>query len=64
MGKGTGLVHTAPAHGMEDYSVASHFKLSVVRSFTNISMGLTEQYQLVNFKNILASRLKAIMNFQ
>ncbi|XP_029544244.2 isoleucine--tRNA ligase, mitochondrial isoform X1 [Oncorhynchus nerka] len=29
MGKGTGLVHTAPAHGMEDYSVASHFKLSV-----------------------------------
>ena len=30
MGKGTGLVHTAPAHGMEDYSVASHFKLSVV----------------------------------
>lgn len=32
MGKGTGLVHTAPAHGMEDYSVASQFKLSVVRS--------------------------------
>uniref|UniRef100_A0A8C5FHT3 isoleucine--tRNA ligase n=1 Tax=Gadus morhua TaxID=8049 RepID=A0A8C5FHT3_GADMO len=29
MGKGTGLVHTAPAHGMEDFSVASHFKLSV-----------------------------------
>ncbi|XP_026211408.1 isoleucine--tRNA ligase, mitochondrial isoform X2 [Anabas testudineus] len=29
MDKGTGLVHTAPAHGMEDYSVASHFKLSV-----------------------------------
>ncbi|XP_041669016.1 isoleucine--tRNA ligase, mitochondrial isoform X2 [Cheilinus undulatus] len=29
MGKGTGLVHTAPAHGMDDYSVASHFKLSV-----------------------------------
>ncbi|XP_063039866.1 isoleucine--tRNA ligase, mitochondrial isoform X2 [Engraulis encrasicolus] len=29
MGKGTGLVHTAPAHGMEDYSVASHFKLPV-----------------------------------
>lgn len=29
MAKGTGLVHTAPAHGMEDYSVASHFKLSV-----------------------------------
>ncbi|XP_031435618.1 isoleucine--tRNA ligase, mitochondrial isoform X3 [Clupea harengus] len=29
MGKGTGLVHTAPAHGMEDYSVASHFNLSV-----------------------------------
>ncbi|XP_070776189.1 isoleucine--tRNA ligase, mitochondrial isoform X2 [Enoplosus armatus] len=29
MGKGTGLVHTAPAHGMEDYSVASQFKLSV-----------------------------------
>ncbi|MBN3324679.1 SYIM protein, partial [Atractosteus spatula] len=30
MGKGTGLVHTAPAHGMEDYSVASHFKLPVL----------------------------------
>ncbi|KAM6973438.1 isoleucine--tRNA ligase, mitochondrial [Aplochiton taeniatus] len=29
MGKGTGLVHTAPAHGMEDYSVASQFQLSV-----------------------------------
>ncbi|XP_043551713.1 isoleucine--tRNA ligase, mitochondrial [Chiloscyllium plagiosum] len=29
MVKGTGLVHTAPAHGMEDYSVASHHKLSV-----------------------------------
>uniref|UniRef100_A0A3Q4APP5 Isoleucine--tRNA ligase, mitochondrial n=1 Tax=Mola mola TaxID=94237 RepID=A0A3Q4APP5_MOLML len=29
MAKGTGLVHTAPAHGMEDYSVASHFKLLV-----------------------------------
>ncbi|XP_060687433.1 isoleucine--tRNA ligase, mitochondrial [Hemiscyllium ocellatum] len=29
MVKGTGLVHTAPAHGMEDYGVASHHKLSV-----------------------------------
>lgn len=29
MAKGTGLVHTVPAHGMEDYSVASQFKLSV-----------------------------------
>ncbi|MBN3305724.1 SYIM protein, partial [Amia calva] len=29
MGKGTGLVHTAPSHGMEDYSVASHFSLPV-----------------------------------
>uniref|UniRef100_A0A3P8PXM2 Isoleucine--tRNA ligase, mitochondrial n=1 Tax=Astatotilapia calliptera TaxID=8154 RepID=A0A3P8PXM2_ASTCA len=29
MVKGTGLVHTAPAHGMEDYSVASQFKLPV-----------------------------------
>uniref|UniRef100_A0A3B4XQV8 Isoleucine--tRNA ligase, mitochondrial n=1 Tax=Seriola lalandi dorsalis TaxID=1841481 RepID=A0A3B4XQV8_SERLL len=29
MAKGTGLVHTAPAHGMEDYSVASQYKLSV-----------------------------------
>ncbi|KAK2825891.1 hypothetical protein Q5P01_020105 [Channa striata] len=29
MAKGTGLVHTAPAHGMEDYSVASYFDLSV-----------------------------------
>ncbi|CAI5770949.1 isoleucine--tRNA ligase, mitochondrial [Podarcis lilfordi] len=27
MSKGTGLVHTAPAHGMEDYSVASHHQL-------------------------------------
>ncbi|RLW06854.1 hypothetical protein DV515_00004007 [Chloebia gouldiae] len=27
MTKGTGLVHTAPAHGMEDYSVASHHQL-------------------------------------
>lgn len=31
MTKGTGLVHTAPAHGMEDYSVATHFNLPVVR---------------------------------
>ncbi|KAM9842397.1 isoleucine--tRNA ligase, mitochondrial isoform 2-T2 [Aulostomus maculatus] len=29
MAKGTGLVHTAPAHGMEDYGVASQFQLSV-----------------------------------
>ncbi|XP_069811697.1 isoleucine--tRNA ligase, mitochondrial [Dendropsophus ebraccatus] len=29
MGKGTGLVHTAPAHGVEDYGVASHHKLPV-----------------------------------
>uniref|UniRef100_A0A8B9H3M6 isoleucine--tRNA ligase n=1 Tax=Astyanax mexicanus TaxID=7994 RepID=A0A8B9H3M6_ASTMX len=29
MAKGTGLVHTAPAHGMEDYSVATHFQLPV-----------------------------------
>ncbi|KAK3538006.1 hypothetical protein QTP70_027327 [Hemibagrus guttatus] len=29
MAKGTGLVHTAPAHGMEDYSVATHFHLPV-----------------------------------
>uniref|UniRef100_A0AAY4CR06 isoleucine--tRNA ligase n=1 Tax=Denticeps clupeoides TaxID=299321 RepID=A0AAY4CR06_9TELE len=29
MSKGTGLVHTAPAHGMDDYSVASHFNLPV-----------------------------------
>ncbi|KAK9959829.1 hypothetical protein ABG768_009930 [Culter alburnus] len=29
MTKGTGLVHTAPAHGMEDYSVATHFNLPV-----------------------------------
>ncbi|XP_057875501.1 isoleucine--tRNA ligase, mitochondrial [Melospiza melodia melodia] len=28
MTKGTGLVHTAPAHGMEDYSVASHHQLT------------------------------------
>ncbi|NXP04764.1 SYIM protein, partial [Thinocorus orbignyianus] len=27
MAKGTGLVHTAPAHGMEDYNVASHHQL-------------------------------------
>ncbi|XP_063159728.1 isoleucine--tRNA ligase, mitochondrial [Candoia aspera] len=27
MSKGTGLVHTTPAHGMEDYSVASHHQL-------------------------------------
>uniref|UniRef100_D4A8P9 isoleucine--tRNA ligase n=1 Tax=Rattus norvegicus TaxID=10116 RepID=D4A8P9_RAT len=27
MAKGTGLVHTAPAHGMEDYSVASQHSL-------------------------------------
>lgn len=30
MVKGTGLVHTAPAHGFDDYSVASHFNLLVV----------------------------------
>ncbi|XP_042302250.1 isoleucine--tRNA ligase, mitochondrial isoform X2 [Sceloporus undulatus] len=27
MSKGTGLVHTAPAHGMEDYGVATHHQL-------------------------------------
>lgn len=31
MTKGTGLVHTAPAHGMEDYSVAAQHSLSTVR---------------------------------
>lgn len=30
MAKGTGLAHTAPAHGMEDYSVASQHSLSTV----------------------------------
>lgn len=30
MTKGTGLVHTAPAHGMEDYSVASQHGLTMV----------------------------------
>ncbi|XP_030051872.1 isoleucine--tRNA ligase, mitochondrial [Microcaecilia unicolor] len=29
MTKGTGLVHTVPAHGIEDYSVASHHHLPV-----------------------------------
>ncbi|XP_074078804.1 isoleucine--tRNA ligase, mitochondrial isoform X2 [Macrotis lagotis] len=29
LSKGTGLVHTAPAHGMDDYSVASKHKLPV-----------------------------------
>ncbi|TRY98005.1 hypothetical protein DNTS_032616 [Danionella cerebrum] len=29
MSKGTGLVHTAPSHGMEDYNVATHFQLPV-----------------------------------
>lgn len=33
MAKGTGLVHTAPAHGMEDYSVASHHQLPTVLYF-------------------------------
>lgn len=37
MAKGTGLVHTAPAHGMEDYSVASQFKLPVVGCYWNVS---------------------------
>lgn len=30
MAKGTGLVHTAPAHGLEDYGVASQHNLPVV----------------------------------
>ena len=29
-GKGTGLVHTAPAHGHDDFQIALKFKLSVV----------------------------------
>lgn len=33
MAKGTGLVHTAPAHGMEDYNVASHHQLPTVLYF-------------------------------
>lgn len=33
MAKGTGLVHTAPAHGMEDYSVASHHQLPTVLDY-------------------------------
>ena len=30
VGKGTGLVHTAPAHGTEDFQVALKFKLPLV----------------------------------
>uniref|UniRef100_A0A8C9VDH9 isoleucine--tRNA ligase n=1 Tax=Scleropages formosus TaxID=113540 RepID=A0A8C9VDH9_SCLFO len=36
VGKGTGLVHVAPAHGMEDFGVATHFKLPVVGSQTHL----------------------------
>ena len=33
MGLGTGLVHTAPAHGAEDYGVAIQHGLKVVCSY-------------------------------
>uniref|UniRef100_A0A667XBZ8 Isoleucine--tRNA ligase, mitochondrial n=1 Tax=Myripristis murdjan TaxID=586833 RepID=A0A667XBZ8_9TELE len=56
MGKGTGLVHTAPAHGMEDYSVASQFKLSVVRS---ISVSGLSAYLCVELLALVISMLKA-----
>ncbi|KPP78100.1 isoleucine--tRNA ligase, mitochondrial-like [Scleropages formosus] len=35
VGKGTGLVHVAPAHGMEDFGVATHFKLPVEEDFVH-----------------------------
>lgn len=34
--KGTGLVHTAPAHGPDDYLVALHHKLPIVKAFMKI----------------------------
>ena len=47
MAKGTGLVHTAPAHGMEDYSVASHFELSVVRSVFKYQVDICTLFNLL-----------------
>lgn len=53
MAKGTGLVHTAPAHGMDDYSVASQFKLPVVGCFTEIFHAvLTETGLMSHFSQL------------
>lgn len=53
MAKGTGLVHTAPAHGMEDYSVASNFNLPVVSFvFTNLRVKTNLLSVFFVYKNI------------
>ncbi|EDL13072.1 isoleucine-tRNA synthetase 2, mitochondrial, partial [Mus musculus] len=44
MAKGTGLVHTAPAHGMEDYSVASQHSLPMDSQTTEHIIKLVEQH--------------------
>ncbi|KAL0969298.1 hypothetical protein UPYG_G00225220 [Umbra pygmaea] len=67
MGKGTGLVHTAPAHGMEDYSVASDFKLPVEcmvdeeGRFTELAgPELCSQYVMGEGNDTVISMLKAV----
>ena len=42
MKKGTGLVHTAPAHGPDDFLVALKHKLPVVRYFI-LSISITDE---------------------
>lgn len=43
--KGTGLVHTAPAHGHEDFQIAKTRKLKVVMMLLNNSYLLLKQLE-------------------
>ncbi|NXR09004.1 SYIM protein, partial [Semnornis frantzii] len=53
MSKGTGLVHTAPAHGMEDYSVASHHQLPTVLHFFSCGFFTEAAGPKLQNKNVL-----------
>lgn len=59
MVKGTGLVHTAPAHGMDDYSVASHFNLPVVWMwFKNVLEDVIAQRLVLKSLRVVSVRQK------
>ena len=49
--KGTGLVHTAPAHGHEDFQVGLNHNLSQVFISIRISLILIKQTDLVKCCN-------------
>ena len=47
-GKGTGLVHTAPAHGPDDFQIALLFKLSVVSTVSMEEALLDQRLQFAH----------------